>query len=230
MFSRICKERYFHQYFQANFSNTKKIWGGINGLLGRVNKPRNDTTALKYPRTNQVSHNHSDFPDIMNKYFSSIGYKLASKMPNPPNQSTEYLPKLNFNGSFLFNPVSPSDIDLEIVTTPINKVYGLYSFPTRILISAKHVISQPLSLLKNKSLENGVYPSELTLAKVIPIYKSDDESDPSKYRPISLLSIFNHIFEKTKNKQKMYYPLKSFLEKHDKLHDSQYGFREKKIQ
>lgn len=47
MVSRICKERYHHKYFQANFSNTKKIWESINGLLGRVNKPRKDTTALK---------------------------------------------------------------------------------------------------------------------------------------------------------------------------------------
>ena len=69
----------------------------------------------------------------MNKYFSAIGYSLASKMPNPPNQFTEYLPKLNFDSSFFFNPVSPSDIEVEMMTTPITKEYGLYSFSTRIL-------------------------------------------------------------------------------------------------
>ena len=151
-------------YFFITFSNIKKTWEGINSLLGRVNKPRKDINTLKSPRTNQVSHNPSDFPDIMIKYFSSIGYNLASKMPNPPKQFTEYLPKLNFDSSFFFNPVSPSDIEFEIMATPINKVYGLYSFPTRILRSAKHIISQPLSLLINKSLENGVYPSKLKLA------------------------------------------------------------------
>lgn len=67
-------------------------------------------------------------------------------------------------------------------------------FPTRILRSAKYVISQPLSIIINKSLEYGTYPSKLKLAEVIPIYKNDDESDPSNYRPISLLSVFNHIF------------------------------------
>ena len=43
--------------------------------------------------------------------------------------------------------------------------------------------------------------------------------------PISLLSVFNRIFEKT-----MYRRLKSFLEKNGILHDSLYGFREKKIE
>ena len=160
----------------------------------------------------------------MTRYVSSIGYNLASKMPNPPKQFAEYFPKLNFASSFFFNPVSPPEIEFEIITTPINKAYGLHSFPTRILRSGKHIISQPLSLLINKSLENGVYPSNLKLAKVIPIYKGDDESDPSNCRPTSLLSSFKRLFVKM-----MYYRhgVKSFLEQHDILHDSQHGFREK---
>ena len=60
---------------------------------------------------------------------------------------------------------------------------------------AKHIISQPLSVLLNKSLEYGIYPTKLKFAKVIPIYKNDDPSDPSNYRPISLLSVFNRIFQ-----------------------------------
>ena len=78
-------------------------------------------------------------------------------------------------------------------------------------------------MLINKSTEFGTYPSKLKLAKVIPVYKSGDESDPSNYRPISLLSIFNRTFEKMVCNH-----LKSFIEKCNTLHDSQYGFREKR--
>ena len=109
------------------------------------------------------------------------------------------------------------------MTIPQNKPHGLYSFPTLILRSAKHIISQPLFVLLKKSLEHGIYPTKLKVAEVIPIYKSDDPSDPSNYRPISLLSVFNRIFEKM-----MYYRLKSFLEKKNIFNDSQYGFREKR--
>ncbi|PFX14284.1 Ankyrin-2 [Stylophora pistillata] len=159
----------------------------------------------------------------MNKYFSLVGYNLAFKTPNPSKQFAEYLPKLNSSGSFFFNPVSP-EIELEIMTLPQNKAHGSYSLPIRILRSAKHVISQPLSIIINKSLECGTYPSKLKLAEVIPIHKNDDESDPSNYRPISLLSVVNRIFENM-----MYHRLKCFLEKRDILNDSQYGFREKRF-
>ena len=62
----------------------------------------------------------------------------------------------------------------------------------------------------NKSIERDIYPSKLKVAKVVPVYKNEDELDPNNYRPISLLSIFNRIFEKL-----MYNRLKSFLDEHN---------------
>ena len=67
----------------------------------------------------------------------------------------------------------------------------------------------------------GIFPSKLKHAKIIPIYKDGNEDEPSNYRPISLLSIFNRLFEKV-----MYNRLKSFLNKYNVLYESQYGFRE----
>lgn len=103
---------------------------------------------------------------------------------------------------------------------PLNKVYGLYSCPTRILKCASKIISSPLCKLINNSIETGAYPSKLKHAKVVPVYKGEDKTDPSNYRPISLLSIFNRIFEKT-----MYRRLMAYLELNGILCDSQYGFR-----
>ena len=87
---------------------------------------------------------------------------------------------------------------------------------------AKHVISGPLSNICNISVHEGVFPSNLKQAKAIPVYKSENETEPGNYRPISLLSTFNRIFEKL-----MYRQLKNFVYKHDILFKSQYRFREK---
>ena len=75
----------------------------------------------------------------------------------------------------------------------------------------------------NDSITSGVFPSRLNNAKVIPIYKNEDVTDPNNFRPISLLSVFNRIIEKL-----IYRQLKSFLEDRNRLYHSQYGFRERR--
>ena len=118
--------------------------------------------------------------------------------------------------------VVPSEVDLEILAIPSNKVYGLYSCPVHLLKSGRHILSPLLAAMMNKSISTGIYPHLLKHAKVIPIYKSGDETDPCNYRPISLLSVFNRLFEKLMAKR-----LKSHCEKNGIFFTSQYGFRDK---
>ena len=68
----------------------------------------------------------------------------------------------------------------------------------------------------NRSIESGIHPLKLKLAKVVPVFKSEDEWDPNNYRPISLLSLFNRVFEKL-----------MYLDKHNLLYQCHYGFQEK---
>ena len=84
------------------------------------------------------------------------------------------------------------------------------------------IICQPLVNLINLSLATGIFPDKLKIAKVIPIYKMGDTDCFANYRPISLLANFSKFFEKV-----MYNRLLEFIEKHDILYSSQFGFREK---
>ena len=100
----------------------------------------------------------------MNEYFSSIGQNLASKMPNSQKNFFDYpVPKSRNADSFFFNPVTQTEIESEIMTIPLNMAHRLYSFPTRILRSARRILSHTLSVLINKSVEHGIYPSKLKL-------------------------------------------------------------------
>ena len=119
-----------------------------------------------------------------------------------------------------FDAVTSSETEMEILSTPSSKAYGLYYCPVRPLKTACHVISTALAQLMNKSILCGTYPRQLKHAKVVPIHKTGDETDPSNYRPISLLSVFNRKFERLTYKR-----LKSFIDKNDMFFKSQYGFR-----
>ena len=72
----------------------------------------------------------------------------------------------------------------------------------------------------NRSIENGIFPYKLKIAKIVPILKFGDQIDPDNYRPISLLSLLNQIYAKI-----MYNRLISFVGKHSILSTAQYGFR-----
>ena len=60
--------------------------------------------------------------------------------------------------------------------------------PTRVVKSTIPVIVAPLTKVINRSFERGVFPQALKSARIIVIHKGGSKSDPSSYRPISLLS------------------------------------------
>ena len=118
---------------------------------------------------------------------------------------------------FFFDPVTPSEILLTL-----NNAYGLYSCAIRILKGANHIVSATLAEIMNMSVQTGVYPSKLKHAKAIPVFKTGDRTEPGNYRPISLLSVFNRLFERLMHKR-----LTSFIEKKKDFlyNNAQYVFR-----
>lgn len=82
-------------------------------------------------------------------------------------------------------------------------------------------LAAPLSAIFNLSLNKGVFPDQLKIARVVPIYKNDDRTSVNNYRPISVLPFFSKIIERL-----MYNRTLDFLNKNEILAKNQYGFRE----
>ena len=170
-------------------------------------------------KASPLIHQPETKPNILNEHLASVGTKLASKLPTKSNHM-DYLKKLKSpDSSFFSKPISPDDVKQEILSLPNNKSYGLYSCPTQLLKCSCDILSPVLSNIFNTSITSGVHPSKLKISKITPIFKSEDETDASNYRPISLLSSFNRIFEKL-----LYYRMKDFIDKNKLIHSSQYDF------
>ena len=75
-------------------------------------------------------------------------------------------------------------------------------------------------MIINQILDTGVFPANLKIAKIIPIFKKDDRTVFNNYRPISLLPIMSKVVEKVIADQ-----INEFFVKHKLLFDHQYGFR-----
>ena len=72
----------------------------------------------------------------------------------------------------------------------------------------------------NLSLSSGVFPDDMKIAKVIPLFKAGDKCFFTNYRPISLLPQFSKVLEKLFSVR-----LLKFIDKCDILSECQYGFR-----
>ena len=72
----------------------------------------------------------------------------------------------------------------------------------------------------NLAINKGIYPDNLKVAKVIPIFKKGEQTSVNNFRPISILSPINKIFEKL-----LYSRLIKYVDKSNILYKYQFGFR-----
>ena len=72
------------------------------------------------------------------------------------------------------------------------------------------------------SLLGGSFPSELKIAKVVPILKSGDIMKFTNYRPVSILPVLSKVLERL-----VYNRLLIFIDKYKILYLYQFGFRQK---
>ena len=117
-------------------------------------------------------------------------------------------------------PTTPIEIDKIIKKLANKSSSGYDQISNQMLKWLRPVITFPLCIIYNKSLQEGCFPEKMKLAEVVPLHKGGDESISNNYRPISLLITLSKILEKI-----IYVRTYQFLEKNNILFKSQYGFR-----
>ena len=150
--------------------------------------------------------------------FASIGTELASKITSTVYPMT-YIS--NIENSIFVPDVTENDV-WNVIAQLKNSSAGWDHFPA---IVAKQCINgyiKPLTHVINLSLIQGVFPSELKLARVVPIYNNGDPQQITNYRLISVTSFFSKVFEKI-----MCNVLTNFLEKNGVISKFQFGFQKK---
>ena len=124
------------------------------------------------------------------------------------------------------------DVDSYYFTNPLEtlklfrkfnnkKSAGIDEIPNIVLKNLPFVTIYDYSIIFNNCLNNCYFPKDWKTAKVVPIpKKGKNPSDPSSYRPISLLPNISKIFEIL-----IKIPLEKFLTERNIIPDNQFGFR-----
>ena len=210
---RAAERQYYGDQLELNKQDLGKSWKTIKEIIGKSNRNENN---LKFNVNGTMTNDPLTIANAFNNYFVDIGPTLANKITQSANP-IDYV-KQQKNSIFIPN-IEESEVK-NIITQLKHSSPGWDELPTSIFKPATEAYISPLTYLINRSIIDGIFPDELKIAKVIPIFKSGDKTMISNYRPISVLSYFKKISEKV-----MYNHLLNFIEKHNILYKFQFGFR-----
>ena len=149
--------------------------------------------------------------------------KVATKGENLSTSIRDYLSNISTTKDTVFlTPCTTHEIKRLINELPNKYSSGYDNINNVLLKDIKDEIVQPLPKIFNKSLLEGVFPSTMKRADVVPLFKSGSRTVLNNYRPISLLPTISKLLEKI-----VYARIYEFFTKHDIFFKSQYSFRKK---
>ena len=193
------------------------MWETIGDIIN-PSKMKRETNIKKIIMNGEEYQENRNIANKMNEYFSSVGETLAEKFKTTSNYR-KYVKKRILN-SFFLSPVVVNETLKEIAKLEDSKAGGDDNMKPGLVKENRDVLADKITHIINLSFKNGVVPDKLKLEKVIPIFKKNNRTDPSNYRPISLISVINKLMEKLMFKQ-----INKFIEKHNIMYDYQFGFR-----
>ena len=172
-----------------------------------MNKHKNVAKASTFVINNKQLTDSKEIADNFNNFFVNIGPNLANTISTQNKNPISFLNK-SVTNSLVLNSVT-SDQLVKLISSnheqssnaqewdgiSINIVKKTYPNCINVLL---HVISL--------SFSKGILPKEMKIAKVIPLYKNDNNMMVDNYRPISILPVFSTLLERL-----MYNRLISFI-------------------
>jgi hypothetical protein len=217
---------YERSIFNENELNPKNFWKQIKKSYPVKNK---STSSTSFKVENEVITDKSKISNAFCDFFRNIPSLMKTTTCNFMNSALQYNDmdglsrKINpSNHEFYFTEVRYLQEVLRILES-LNpyKPAGVDNIPPKVVKDAATEIAKPLVILASRSLQCGQFLSAEKIARITPVYKSDEKTLLDNYRPISTLPVFSKVLEKL-----VYYRISRYLEEHDLFNNYQYGFRQ----
>lgn len=213
------KTIYHIHLFEKVNGDARRTWGVINKIRCKM-KGSSSPSYIEFNQ--QLITDRRSICSLFNTYFTDVANKLNSDKyhdgPPPPEDFRQFLGTRSSNSILLYQ-IEPDEIVKIIASFNNNKSSDL---SVRAIKHVRHLIAPVLTNIFNKCMFSGVFPAELKIAKVIPLFKSGKRQLLSNYRPISILPLFSKIFERLIHSR-----LSSFFDSQNTIYDNQFGFRKK---
>ena len=212
------KRNYFKNMFHNCKDDRKKTWSCLNTVLNKSSKKASSLPKDLVSKGKGKLFSPKDVVNELNEHFVKKGPLLASKIKARRRSYRKHL-KRNPKTMY-FTKITEDEVNKIIFDLELGKAIGHDGISAEILKWCAPYILNHLTKIFNKCAEKGIYPNMLKIAKVTALHKGGDKSDSDNFRPISVLSQINKVFEKLIHKR-----ISSFLERYKIISKQQFGFQ-----
>ncbi|KAK3105561.1 hypothetical protein FSP39_000518 [Pinctada imbricata] len=217
---REAKGNYYKTSIENNM-NSKDIWKHLNEITNK----KNNRSINEITYEGQTSDDPAKMANMFNQFFTELHRRLERNTDQTLilDKLAEHMKtKLPIDQIFKIDEINEEEVFSMLRKLNTSKSAGIDTLGPRILKLAAGQITKPLQHIINLSIRTGEFPNALKHARITPIFKKDDTSNPGNYRPISILPTLSKLFEKHIATQ-----IRNFLDNFNILHDDQSGFRSK---
>ena len=162
-----------------------------------------------------VSGELSDSPSSMAEQFAE-SFSEVYNCVSPDNPA----PHQHHDGRLEELVITTENVKSALASLDSDSAMGPDSVHPLFLKSCSSELAQPLTIIFNRSLREGVVPGAWKTSTVVPIFKKGTRYDPLNYRPVSLTSVCCKTLERIIAEH-----LTTYLEEASLLDPNQFGFR-----
>ena len=211
------RRKYYLDRFNQCKGDPKKTWSNINALLGRGVR----NAVRKVVSDDGSTVEGLGLVNYFNDYFTSIASNLTESLPRAID--FDYFDNIQVvpHSCFLV-PTDASEVTSILQSMP-NKGNSLFDVRPNLLLKVSNVVVPIIVYLYNLGISIGLYPDTLKIGRVVAVFKSGEAVKVNNYRPITVLTTINKVFELLTHKR-----MTSFIDLNDILSHLQFGFRKGK--
>lgn len=169
---------------------TKTIWNVVNK---HRNKTSRNSSSILLKVNDRIVDNATEIVDLFAKQFNvnnSANINSETAIECLLNHTKE------ISDEMILDPVTPDEITKIVKSMEYKNSCSFDEIPITVIRENIDILCVPLADFYNKCFEEGIFPDQLKIAKVVPVHKKGSKQDPKNFRPISVLPTTSKILEK----------------------------------
>lgn len=214
------RKAFNQKIFSQSIDNPTATWSHINNLLRNTDKQL-ATSCNSINVNNRLITNKYQIAESFNAFFTKVADSIHDSIQIDFNTYNTLHNFEQYSISIPFECPEATKDELMFILSklPNSSAKDPNDSSNALFKKYRVALCEPLTKLINECIRDSTFPECLKIAKVTPLFKSGDKTDPNNYRPIAITPIDAKCFENV-----LLDRIETHLKNNDILCKYQFGF------